>query len=116
MYQHTISPSLKLAQTHICFCSQIIHVLILKERGKNKTGPNISLYTVINSLITYEEVDEAASHQYDVMQVLREVVEGQQDQNDGGDELEQDTDTGDDLTHDEPGWNKATQNQTTSTV
>ena len=49
------------------------------------------------------------------MQVLREIVEGQQDQNDGGDELEQDTDTGDDLTHDEPGWNKATPNQTTST-
>ena len=49
------------------------------------------------------------------MQVLREVVKGQQDQNDGGDELEQDTDTGDDLTHDEPGWNKASQNQTTST-
>ena len=70
---------------------------------------------LINSLITNEEVDEAASHQYDVVQVLWEIVEGQQDQNDGGDELEQDTDTGDDLTHDEPGWNKASQNQTTST-
>lgn len=54
--------------------------------------------------LTYKEVHKAATHQYDLVEIFREIVQNKKDEDNRGDELEQDTDAGDHLTHDEPRW------------
>lgn len=54
--------------------------------------------------LTYKEVHKAATHQYDLVEIFREIVQNKKDEDYRGDELEQDTGAGDHLTHDEPCW------------
>lgn len=63
--------------------------------------------------LTYKEVHKAATHQYDLVEIFREIVQNKKDEDYRGDELEQDTGAGDHLTHDEPCWNGESKNKRT---
>lgn len=63
--------------------------------------------------LTYKEVHKAATHQYDLVEIFREIVQNKKDEDYRGDELEQDTGAGDHLTHDEPCWNGENKNKHT---
>lgn len=72
------------------------------EKKTQNLGQSLVMESYPCCELTYKEVHKAATHQYDLVEIFREIVQNKKDEDYRGDELEQDTGAGDHLTHNEP--------------